>query len=537
MSEGVASESSPRPPSRRDDRLASWVIAALLLAWGAVFIARSSFVLDGTRTFCLIDDAMISMAYARNLVEGRGLQWGQSPNPVEGFTHPLWLAVMAATHLTRLPAAAQSLPVQCLALALLLANLWAVQRLVERHFLGAPAGVAWPAVLLTAGFYPLAHWSLLGMEVGLQALLVVSIVDAALDLERGESRARRLALLLVAAVLLRMDMALVWLCVLAFLLPSPLGGRGSRVSWRQWTELALWPALALGLYQLFRWSYFHDLLPNTYALKLAGIPLLPRLERGLAAWWDFALPRAPLLLAALGGALVLGRSRRAVRLPLALVLVGFLYAVYVGGDAWERMDSRPENDIGANRFVAFLMPLCFVLVGAGWNAVADRVPRRRVWLPIVTALAWLCANGLLAPSSAAAGAGNLLWRQAPRRAAQHQRLLDRVRRLEAHVPADALVAVVWAGIPGYFSNLRLVDALGYNDRRIARQRPRVPLEAAALRPGHVKWDWGYVLNRRRVDAVLQLWPLDQRLELESRLERSGFERVEDFWVRREAAPG
>ncbi len=102
------------------------------------------------------------------------------------------------------------------------------------------------------------------------------------------------------------------------------------------------------------------------------------------------------------------------------------------------------------------------------------------------------------------------------------------------MPADALVAVVWAGIPGYFSNLRLVDALGYNDRRIARQPPRVPLQAEALRPGHVKWDWTYVLNRRHVDAVLQIWPLDQRLELESRLERSGFERVEDFWVRRQS---
>jgi hypothetical protein len=72
-------------------------IAALLvvfLLWGGCFIRRSSFEEGGRRVFCLWDDAMIAMTYARNLCEGKGLNWAREGDPVEGFTSPLWLALM-----------------------------------------------------------------------------------------------------------------------------------------------------------------------------------------------------------------------------------------------------------------------------------------------------------------------------------------------------------------------------------------------------------------------------------------------------------
>ncbi|HEV7784261.1 MAG TPA: hypothetical protein VGQ28_02925, partial [Thermoanaerobaculia bacterium] len=52
-------------PSRRSWAL--WALLLLLAVWGGWFIYRTSFVLDGRRFFCLFDDAMISMTYARNL--------------------------------------------------------------------------------------------------------------------------------------------------------------------------------------------------------------------------------------------------------------------------------------------------------------------------------------------------------------------------------------------------------------------------------------------------------------------------------------
>src|SRR4051812_9885737 len=89
------------PSSRRPWAL--WALLLLLAAWGGWFIYRSSFALDGRRFFCLFDDAMISMTYARNLVYGHGLNWARWGEPVEGFTHPLWTLLMIPVNALPLP--------------------------------------------------------------------------------------------------------------------------------------------------------------------------------------------------------------------------------------------------------------------------------------------------------------------------------------------------------------------------------------------------------------------------------------------------
>ena len=81
---------------------AFWLIAGAAALWYAAFIGRTTFVIGGTRYFCLFDDAMISMRYARNLVHGLGLVYNPGDRPVEGITNPLWTLIMAAAHLVRL---------------------------------------------------------------------------------------------------------------------------------------------------------------------------------------------------------------------------------------------------------------------------------------------------------------------------------------------------------------------------------------------------------------------------------------------------
>ena len=184
------------------------LLLTVFAAWGAWFILRTSFLLEGERVFCLFDDAMISMAYARNLGEGYGLNWAREGEPVEGFTNPLWTAVMVPVNLSGLPLHLRSLAMQGVSVLVLLALLWSVGRLAGAHFAGGTAvadGAGAPpwltAVLLTGTFYPLLYWTLMGMEVGLQALLLVLAVGAAMDLaasghpggaeERGGSGRRR----------------------------------------------------------------------------------------------------------------------------------------------------------------------------------------------------------------------------------------------------------------------------------------------------------------------------------------------------------
>jgi hypothetical protein len=556
------------------------VLLGAMAAWGGWCIFRTSFTSGGRRVFCLFDDAMISMAYARNLVEGHGLNWARQGAPVEGFTHPLWTALMVPVNLLPIALEHRSLVVQVVSLAALMWNVVLVRRLVLRHFT-LPGARHWvPACVLTAFYYPLDRWALLGMETGLQALLTTASVLLALDVVRGR-RDRHLPLLLVGtlAVLLRMDMALLVLAVQVWV--AACGGlrRDGTAGRRRWLQGAVALAAAVGGYTLFRWLYFHDLLPNTYYLKLGGIPLAVRLLRGGDALLDSLLAHWPLLLAvAVGLAATLapgGRRDRAwarrLTLPAMVFLICCAWSVYVGGDVWEAESS-------ANRFVAFAMPQVFVLFNALANQALSAAKRRLRLRRQLSRQPWQPASaghpegGEMPPGGPAAGraaageplalryalvgatvaallAANGLWQRdeleeswktfalvtRPMHSDRYEWLLGLVRQLRRVAEPTASVAVVWAGTPAYFSDFRLVDTLGYNDRHIARGKPAIQLDEDDFDdyvPGHVKWDYAYLVNERRPDAFLQLWGRtdDDLRKVVLLLKSRGYRRLGDLWV-------
>jgi hypothetical protein len=539
------------------------VTLACLAVWAGLFIWKTSFVIGGRRVFCLQDDAMISMAYARNLVSGEGLNWARQGRPVEGFTHPLWMALMVPANLLPLALDRRPLLVQLGSLAFLLWNVVLVGRLVRRHFC-LPGACHWlPACVMTAFYYPLCSWALVGMETGMQALLTTAMVLLALDIVDGR-RDRHLALWLIAtaAVLLRLDMILVVAAVLLYVAArgglrhgERAGGAGA-AAWRRYPG---WFAglgcllLATGGYEVFRWLYFHDLLPNTYYLKLGGIPLWLRLLRGrntLFATWRTHGP----LLAAVGLGLglqpLLGRRRgqgggnhpgkgwgARLALPAGLFLLCCAYSVWVGGDVW-------EDEERANRFVAFAVPLVFVLFNALANQALAAVARRpggappwllRGGLAAVTVVGLLAADGLLLRPEAADNWLKPALTLPHWEVHDHERVLRRVLRLQRIADPAAVVAVVWAGIPAYFADWRMVDELGYNDRHIARLPPVAIPDRESwrdFRPGHMKWDYPYVVEVCRPDVVFQLWERTREgghaiLRL---LHAHGYRRAGDLWL-------
>jgi hypothetical protein len=567
-----AAARAARTPSRalpaaaaaaRSLRLARAGWAALLgalTAWGGWFIFRTSFVLDGRRVFCLFDDAMISMTYARNLVEGYGLNWARQGAPVEGFTHPLWTALMVPVNLLPIALDRRSLVVQVASLALLLLHLELVRRLVLRHFT-RPGARHWaPACVLTAFYYPLNFWALIGMEEALQAVLTTASVLLALDIVHGR-RNRHLALLLVGALalLLRMDMAPLVIAVQAWVFAHGGMRRVGPRAWSHWLLGAAVLAAAVLGYAVFRWVYFHDLLPNTYYLKLGGIPMSVRLLHGGSALLDTLKAHWPLLLAVGVGiaplAVPASGSRRdrewgsRLSLPALVFVVCCAYSVYVGGDAW-------ESEVSANRFVAFAMPQVFVLFNALVNQALSAAKRRlrrqrarrsaaagekgargrgeplalRYALLAATACALLAANGLWQQDELSESWRTVTLVSRPTHADKYAELLDLVRKVQRIAEPHASVAVVWAGTSAYFSDFRLVDTLGYNDRRIAHGKPASRLDEDSFEdyiPGHVKWDYGYLLDERRPDVILQLWGGKEVVPM---LRSRGYRRIGDVWI-------
>lgn len=473
----------------------------LFVAYALAFIWQTSFVIDGQRTFCLFDDAMISMAYARNLVEGYGLNWARWGAPVEGFTHPLWTFALVVPQLSGLSLALRPLLVQLASLAILTLNILAVYRLAKRHYcLSSPALALLPAIA-TAAYYPLNYWSLVGMESGLQSLLIVTGLTWALDAAGDkDGRIVRLFVLAAVSILLRMDMALFAVAMLAWAFFTTEPARHSG----QWLRGLVLLLLLLGAYQVFRVWYFGDWLPNTYYLKLAGGEPLVRLKRGVIVFIEFLLPIVLTVGAATLGALATLRERPKQALPLAIVCGYFAYSIYVGGDAWE--DSRMTG----NRFQCYVMPLVAVLFAGALDAL---LARRSARLPaaVVLGLALLVSadlNGLLVGPYREVRLGYVLLQGRPYNMEAHERVARDIHELAGQLPAETRVAVVWAGIPAYFSNFRMIDVMGYNDREIAHglwSYP-VPLDMARLYvPGHMKHNLALTLREKTPDVLFQWW--------------------------------
>ncbi|MCE7959156.1 MAG: hypothetical protein DYH06_14645, partial [Acidobacteria bacterium ACB2] len=124
----------------RRDRLLLVLLLSAAAAFSARYVVRSTFVEGGERWSMLLDDAMVSMRYARNLARGEGLVFNPGER-VEGFSNPLWVGAMAVVHLLPLPARLASLAVQALSALLLLLGAALLPALC-RALPGAPARAA-----------------------------------------------------------------------------------------------------------------------------------------------------------------------------------------------------------------------------------------------------------------------------------------------------------------------------------------------------------------------------------------------------------
>jgi len=496
-----AERQQPTRP-RGGSRAAGVALAVILLAYcayAAVFIYRTSFLVDGKRCFCLFDDAMISMRYARNLAHGQGLVWNPGGERVEGFTNPLWVLFMSLFHLLPIPAYFVSLPIQISGALFVLLAAVCVGRTAYALSDGSRLA-ALSATALTAFYLPLVNWSLQGMEVSvLAALVAVSTHRAVRSLARGDFSPLPYVLLGLA-VLVRLDASVV---LVATMLWGMSADRRHRARHAGWGIAAL--ALAVGSQTAFRLSYYGDLLPNTYYLKLSGYPASLRVLKGLLSLADF-LQRLPwwLLLAAF---LPLAwRRDRGRMLLVTLWCAQCLYSVYVGGDAWEWWG-------GANRYLAIVIALFFVLVSLGladlvsWALVClTNRPRPLAYAAraagAALALAFLAASNSFSPTSLR----QWLLLDPPLLRADNAANVKTAELLRAVTTDQALIAVSWAGAIPYFSDRRSHDLLGRCDRHVAHGRAHGIAEWTAADwfvPGHLKWDYDYSIQKLQPDVVLR----------------------------------
>jgi hypothetical protein len=433
-------------------------IAALLALWLPVVFMRQSENIGGVRYWWLVDDAMISMRYARNLADGLGLVWNEGER-VEGYTNLLWTLFMALVHLAPLPDSKTSLVVLLANVAIGAATLPLIVRLVR--LLG---GGAWVSAATLAA-YVLGVDTLVygtnGLEATLLGFFLVFCVCRVLEEARSGSPRVSTYLAIGAMGLVRADAAI----LSGLICGASLALNKDRKTVLQYCLLAFAP---IWTSEAFRIVYYGELLPNTAYLKTMNW------DGRYAAGWryvsDFA--RAYILPGALA-AVGVGLSGFRVRFVLSCVLLFYAaYVAYVGGDAWPNF--------------RFFVPVLPVLWALAFVAVQD-LPTRAAHRLIIGALCLLTIPSFI-------WAYPSFLSPVPIELANTKVGLY----LKENTPPDAAVAHSSAGAAFYFSGRRGIDLLGKMDPYIARQ---APANDGTL-PGHNKFDYAYSLGELKPDYVV-----------------------------------
>ena len=451
----------------------------------------------------VVDDAMTSMQYAKQLALGNGLVFNLGER-VEGYTNFAWVVCMAPIYWlsSQLGFDFVHAVVRC-SIALAAANL-ALTYALARRWLGAGHPAVWLAVGLCLVDNSFAVWAILGLEVHLLAFFMLLALWAAGATSRF--RGLGLGLALLGAHLTRPDAGL--FCVVFLvgqLSEAALDHRRGRRSQSKAAALSTAGATAIwlvgyGLYFYLRYRYYGQLLPNTFYLKLGGP--IDAWERGLRYLHGFMNERAwvPLL------ALVAGLNIRipAVRALLLYNLLHALYVVYVGGDFF-----------AGHRFFVPEIPQLALLCAVGAAALWDLANRPHV------------AQGLRRLNVSSDGLqGAMLFGGVCLLASVFQRGLvlgplrgevrtwgDNLTRqtrlfkwLGQQAPVGATIATSLIGHTGFYSSLTVIDMFGVIDPTVAKRH--VP-NFGKGKAGHEKMaDPEAVLTKRPTFVPLNMIPGD-----------------------------
>lgn len=493
-------------------------IAALGMI-GATFVVLAAYVAGRE----VVDDAAISLAYAKHLVRGDGLVLSPGANAVEGYSNFLWVLILAPFTARGVDAilAAKALGITLsLAALLLLAH---VPGLVERRRI-RPLDLLAPA--LTGLALPFALWSASGLENGLEAFLLVLAV--ALSLREIDERATVPAssLAFLALALTRPEGVVFWSVALAHRALLVLLGRRRLRRDVEWMAAFIVP---FALYHTWHYLYFGEFVPNTYFAKAGGRspthllgylthpgdPGLRYVRMFLSDYW--LLPPVPFVQSlikgsqglALGGLLILVllvglclTTRRVLShyaLPLAMLLAGFGAIVIDGGD-W-----MPHY-----RLVGPLLPLLYLCVQESVRSISSgsrNVPSSSRAHTLRIGAASAIAATLLGTAALTALANMAAVRERPFGAdysavnGTGMRLQELERCLMLTKPS---VLTPDIGAIAYNTDFLVIDLAGLGDAYIARH-PEGPDLA------------DYVFRKRRPDVIWIHQPWLRGLDQDPRL--------------------
>jgi len=508
-----------------EKRFYKYLFTAVVLLY-TIFIFRTMIVIEGKVYFTLVDDAMITMRYARHLADGNGITWNINETPIQGYSCNLWMGYMALLHFIPINSRFISLIVMITSLILLLLNIVVVKQIAQKTVLNEWTTPALSAILV-AFYFPLVYWSLRGMETGLVCLLVNIAALFLLKLMDAFTLKRCSVLfgMLILLFILRIDT--ITQASILFSIAAIISIKQKKIL--HFTVIAIAGLIIIIFFLLFQQYYFNDIMPNTYYLKITGVTLFERLIVGVKFFLRESIPDIQLpVLVIIGGFLYMGRKifNSKLLILFSLFLVQCAYSFYTGGDFAEDCVG------GANRFIIQGISFLFIVFAAvvsrivmankSYNVlIISEITKKNLFLFIYICIAfvfcvnskhWLQWGKLNAP----------MWRSD----IESLILSININKGSTH---NARIAVHAAGIIPYFTDRYTIDLLGKNDQHIAKGIP-----AAPFYPGHNKWNYEYSIIQLKPDIIVDEWGRFREW-MENSLAYSLYKRLPNgIWIRKDS---
>ncbi|HSL45382.1 MAG TPA: hypothetical protein VK897_18255 [Anaerolineales bacterium] len=483
--------------ARRIEGLMVSFFSLIFVIWSSKFIYSTSFVaIDGRRYFCLFDDAMISMRYAWNLSHGTGLVWN-SGEYVQGYTNLLMTLLMSLIT-SIFDKTMAVLFIQVLGVGFMLAIAYISMKIADHIVLEDHKSEYQKALIRILAFafsllyYPLAYWSIMGMETGVLTLLLLTGILYAFNYVKSR---RYKDIFLTAgclglAFITRNDSLIFAVLIGLFIFWEVIRDKTGRgVYFKLTLAFMIYVAFVAGLL-LFQWFYYGELMPNTYVLKLTGLSLAARVSDGLRFILPFLIQISFLLIP--GTLITYHRFQKRKLLFLLLVFSSIAYEIYVGGDPWNYW-----------RIMSPTIPLLGLLfLSAVDHGIQAQSKRQNSWtmllstrsyslqMCLVTLLGILVANAYFLPE--------ILFLERPFQVSANQHNVNIALAVSEVTAMDASVGVFWAGSIPYFAERKGIDFLGKSDRYIAHLPPdflgRIGFFEMRSPPGHNKYDLNYSIR-------------------------------------------
>lgn len=433
------------------------LVVATALAFGVTLAAQSRW---------LCDDIFITFRYAGNIVAGHGVVYNTGER-VEGYTHFLWLALIAAWNW------AGGAPETIVVVLGLLAYAGVIIACGLRS-------TAVPLAALVLALHPdFRIWATSGMETMAFTWMVLLAVFALVD-----RRYLAAGIALSAAVLLRPD-------ALVFCSVAVVWAALERDRRRAFMML---PFAVYALYSAWRLWYFGELLPNPYYAKSAGVSNWSQGAYYIASYFKIYWSSAVALIA------VPFIRRREAGIPLTFAIAYLvLFVARVGGDFM---------------FARFMVPVVPLLCVA---AEAVLKGRQSIAVALATVLVLLGHDARRDGDASGTGEQHAHLRSRGimdehwyyTRVIEGMNAIERQRQLGLtlkHYFEHEHVSVLLRGQAalGYYAEFsEAIESSGLTDRFIAR----MPLGLRG-RPGHEKGATLDYLRQRHVDFVFQRTPYD-----------------------------